>query len=367
MNTVANGEPLPMNGEAPKERPKRVRKKPKAETTETPQQTIALPQESVYAKRGRLASELIAEDTRWLVRPWFPLAMLTLVTGEASTGKSSLFAWLMAMGGKTLILPGEEEKPELQMLPRLLAAGCNRETIRILDDHPYVFPRDKKLVAGIAKEWGANRVLLDPLDNYLAEGVSENDGQEVRTYLESLGWIAHEAGCSVIGARHPGKEPGNILPGSRQWRTVPRQIVEVVLLPGVVKKRLLRLEKDGLGTGAVPTYFTLEDTPFKAKRFKLGDAVDATAAAMAKEVEGPGRRWAVMLACQLIRELFHDEEEPTVEELNTRAREKGVGQNSLDDAKRLLGVFCKPKEKNGKWYMLRTEKEWPAWLPACEY
>ena len=367
MSETANGTAAPMNGEAPKERQKRVRKKPKAETLTTPQATTPLPQGSVYAKRGRVAAELVQEDVRWLVHPWVPLSLLTLVCGEPNTGKSSFFAWLMARIGRSIILPGEEEKPELMLVPRLKAAGVRLEDVKILDDHPYVFPRDKKLVAGIAKEWGANRIIIDPLDSYMEDGASENDGQVVRPFLESLGWIAHELGVAVIGARHPGKDPGNILPGSRQWRTVPRQVIELASLPGTQKKRVIRMEKDGIRGGAEATYFHLDNTAGKALKFRLGDAVDGVSAAMAKEIDGPGKRWAVMLACQLIRELFHDEEEPTVEELNARARDKGIGQNSLDEAKRLLGIYCRPREKNGKWYMARTEKEWPAWLPACEY
>lgn len=359
--------PIAEAGEKPKERPKRARKKPAPEVSGPAKATTALPHESEYARRGRVASQLAHEETNFLVEPWVPLSLLTLVAGEPNSGKSSLFAWIMAQPGKSVILPGSEEKPELLLLPRLVAAGCDMSRILILDDQAYHFPRDKKLVAGIAKHWGANRILMDPVDSYMADGESENDGQVVRPFLESLEWVAREAQCAVVAARHPGKEPGNILPGSRQWRTVPRQVVELVKIPGVPVRRIIRLEKDGISTGAQATYFHLDKAQGKAKRFRLGEPVDGVSAAMAKEVDGPGRRWAVTLACQLIREVFHDEEDPTVEELNARAAKKGIGQNSLDEAKRLLGITCKPTEKGGKWHMQREEEAWPEWLPSCDY
>lgn len=367
MNTTANGKPLPTNGEAPKERPKRVRKKPKAVTADKATETTALPQESIYANCGRSASSLRKEEVSWLLEPWVPLSMLTLVAGEPNAGKSTLFAWLLSLPGRSIILPGEEERPELHLRPRLEANGVNLDNVKILDDHPYIFPRDKKVLAGIAKHWGANRIIIDPLDSYFPEGASENDGQVVRPFLESLGWVAYEAGVALIAARHPGKEAGNLLPGSRQWRTVPRQIVELAKVPGDDRRRIIRLDKDGNNTGAKPRYFLLEPTKGKARRFQLEKEVDATDAALVREVEGPGNRWSVMLAGQLIREVFHDEEDPTVEELNARATKKGIGQKALDDAKRLLGVWCKPREKQGKWFMHRESKDWPEWCKAPEY
>ena len=51
-----------------------------------------------------------------------------------------------------------------------------------------------------------NIFILDPIDSYLDEGLSEDRGQHVRPLLEAAAWIAKETGAAVVATRHPGKD-----------------------------------------------------------------------------------------------------------------------------------------------------------------
>jgi predicted ATP-dependent serine protease len=67
--------------------------------------------------KGRLAADLSIRKVQWLMRPWIPSGMLTLVAGLPGVGKSTFLAWLVAQAGCACILPGYEEDVERRRFP----------------------------------------------------------------------------------------------------------------------------------------------------------------------------------------------------------------------------------------------------------
>lgn len=367
FDTMDNGETV--NGyverviaSRPEEPPKKKRerkKKAAKEAQEEPPQATAK-----KGNQGRIASSLKAREVAWFLKPWIPKGMLSIVAGLPAVGKSTFLAWLLAQATRACVLPGYEEDVEVTTLPRLEANGADLGCIKFLDDKRYTLPRDERALIARLKEWGADILILDPIDSYLDDEMNENDGQAVRKFLESCASVAEKSKAAVVGVRHPGKDRTNVMPGSRQWRAVPRSIVELVNDGGYPAKYLVRHFKDSLGQDTRPREYHLVGERGKPRRFEFKAEVDRSLDELTKAADGPTGRAKVLEACKLIRHLFDVDEQPAVTDLVNQCRALGIGEHARDEARRLLGVTANPQSSGGKWVMYRTQKEWPAWLPA---
>lgn len=312
---------------------------------------------------GCLASEMPDEEVKWLLNPWFPMGMVSLIAGRGGVGKSSLLAYLVARAGDAALLPGFEENPKIMVKPRLVANYAEMKRVRFLNGREYRLPTDKTRIASLLRKWQVRLLTVDPVHSYMESGKSRNDGADVRAYLEAFAWIASEVGCAVVGVMHPGKDKMNILPGSIEWRNVPRSVVELLSDGGNPPRIMIRTEKYSLGKFPKPVEYRLEGEERKAPRFVLGCSVDESISELAAAAESPTDRRAVLEACKLIRHLFEQQDDPTVEDLVNECRKLGIGDRARNEARRLLGVDIRPMSGGGKWIMRRWEKEWPSWLP----
>lgn len=346
--------------------PKRTRKKPAQPDQAGANQAHGQRDPATQQARGRLASELDKRQIQWLLSPWFPRGMLSMVIGLPSVGKSTFMAWLMAEAKGAVILPGFEEVPELTTIQRLEVNGAKLHRIRFLDDREYRLPRDKALIVSILRGWQAELLVLDPIDSYMEDELSENTGRDVRSLLESASWIAAETGAAVVGVRHPGKDRTNVMPGSRQWRAVPRSIVELTSDGGVPPRFMVRHYKDSLGQDARPREYRLEGNKGQPKKFLLRAELDMTVQDLAMVANDPSGRRKVLEAARLIRHLFETAADPLVTDLVNSCRTLGIGEHARDEAKRLLGIKSDPPDFGDKWVMRRTVKDWPSWLTAAE-
>lgn len=224
------------------------------------------------AAAGRLASSVQREEVGWYFSPFVPARCLTLVVGAPSCGKSSLGALLCTLSKRPAILPGNEEDIGCALVPRLAAAQVALERCLLLDGRSWSFPTDRAALQRALVAHGADLLWIDPIDTYVGE-CSENDGPGVRAALEALARVARESAITIIAARHPGKAAGNICPGSRQWRAVPREVIELRHERVPVTRRVVRALKDPYGRRAGAWTFTLEGEPGAPPRWTLGAAV----------------------------------------------------------------------------------------------
>lgn len=327
----------------------------------------------------RKASEIEEEPATWLLHPWFPRGMLSVLVGLPNTGKSTLLASLVAhvtggppltskrgsVPGNVVMLPSKEEPVAIMTRPRLRTVGADLERVHVLSERRLSLPRDAKRLARTVNGHCAELLVVDPIDSFLAEGVSENNANDVRPLLEAMQWVAEDTGCGVIAVRHPGKDASNVMPGSRAWRDVPRVIVELSTDGGIPPRYQVSLRKDGLGTGALPRRYELVGEPGKPKRFKLAEELDRAAEDLTRSASGPTGRYKLMQACRLIRYLFGHEDEPTRQSLGEEGRKQGLGEDTVNDALRLLGVrSVPPGERGDPWRLVRTQEKWPGWLES---
>lgn len=327
---------------------------------------------------GKTAAEFETRTVEWLLHPWIPRALLSMVVGNPCVGKSSFIAALLAHAtggrsmedfvrnrhGKAVFLPGYEEDLEVMTVPRLRAAGVRLERVLMLTDDRISLAKDKEQLARTVKAFGASMLVGDPIDSYIDEEFSENDSQAVRPLLEAAAWIARETGAAVVFARHPGKDKDNVMPGSRAWRAVPRSIVQLTTDGSIPPRYLLSHFKDSLGTKSQAREYSLDQEPGEPPTFEMGEDVDRVAEDLLRSAQAPTGRYKLMLACRLVRYCFEEEKEPTRVKLGEEARRQGLGEDTLADALRLLGVKSIPPGKRGDpWILKRTSVFWPKWLP----
>lgn len=311
--------------------------------------------------RGRLASDLVPQTVEWLIKPWIPRALLSVVVGMPNIGKSTFMAWLLGIAKSAAILPGFEEVPEVTTLPRLKAHKVLLESVRFLDDRPYFLPRDKVRIANILTGWEADLLVIDPIDSYMDEDLNENVGRDVRTFLESAAWIARETGAAVVGVRHPGKDRTNVMPGSRQWRAVPRMIVELIEDSSVPPKKFIRHFRDGLGQDARPREYVLQGERGKPRVFKLLGEMDDALNTLSTSAGDPACRLKVRLAGQVLRHMMESETECFAEDYMARLQAQSIGGSAGYEARRLCGIFSIPSGSGAKWVMKRADVPWPKW------
>lgn len=285
---------------------------------------------------GRLASNVIQRPPEWFVADLILKRALTFVVGNPSTGKSTFGAWLCSQARRPCIIPGYEESVDSALVPRLATNGVNLERTLILDDRMWIFPHDAQRIGDILASYQADLLWIDPIDSYLSiQG--ENDHSGVRYGLESLAQLAMRLSLAVVCARHPGKQPGNVCPGSRQWLAVPREIVELRRDMGPPERRALRLRKDPHNVSTGPREFLLEGPRGQPRRLLLSEPISEEDAD-AMGVLTPEERYLVEEAMQVLIALLSDGEQlaswcySECEKLKLRER-------TVREARRRLGVI----------------------------
>lgn len=293
---------------------------------------------------GRLACNISRSPVSWLVPDIVPFGVLSFVVGEPQAGKSTFGAWLCAAARRPVILPGHEENVGSDLLPRLVAAGVRMESCLVLDGREWTLPDHRGGLTAVLRHHGADLLWMDPVDSYVGE-ISENDGPMVRTALEALARLAADVPCAVVAARHPGKALANLCPGSRQWRAVPRQIVELTVDAGPPKRRFLRPAKPYASSCQKPREYTLLGEEDEPKRFSLGPIVadaDLDLAGLADVVE----RRKIDEAVDLVRALLKDSEQESAFVYSVAERER-LSDRVMRLAARRLGVKIR-REGSGK-------------------
>lgn len=258
--------------------------------------------------RSRPASSYRTKHVEWFLRPWVPMGMLTLVVGLPGTGKSSFSAHLLSQSKSAIILPGWEESFEIMTVPRLIANGVNLDRVHVLDRGDWRLPHARDRLVEEVEAVKADLVLFDPISSYLAEGGSENDGQFVRPVLEACVDVATQTNAAVVGVRHPGKNGTNLMVGSREWRALPRSIVELMYDPGPPATRLIRLYKDSLGQEPAPRRYDLIGEPGKPRRFIITGECTKEQAALVGEAPDRHKRSQVERAKEMLELVLKDGE-----------------------------------------------------------
>lgn len=223
------------------------------------------------------ATEVQAEDTRWLWKPYIPMGMLTLIEGDPGLGKS----WLTYMIAKAVTtgsgLPGwsEKRRPEevvflnaedpwpQVIVPRMDAMGVDRAKVKYLKEGELILDSAGiRAISDVLASTTAAVVFIDPLVSFLGGKMDMHRANEVRQVMAGLAAIAVKTGAAVVGVRHQRKADGKSIYkglGSIDFTAAARSVL-MVAETKVGDIRALYHIKSNVGKKGKPLAFqVLED------------------------------------------------------------------------------------------------------------
>jgi hypothetical protein len=220
------------------------------------------------------AADVVEESVEWLWEGWIPTGCLTVLVSLPGVGKSCLTAdlaarlsngWPMPDGseggiGKSLLLNVEDDVSRVTV-PRLRLAGAKMSAIEIirgvadgdgalrsliLDDTCVNAIRDK-----LIKMRDCRLLVLDPVTQYLGEGIDLHRDNEVRAALGRLVVLAEEFKIAVLIVCHTRKATAEFaidtILGSRAFSGLARAILHLGFDRDTKGRRILVLSKSSYG------------------------------------------------------------------------------------------------------------------------
>lgn len=175
-------------------------------------------------------SEVEAQETRWLWKPYIPLDCITILEGDPKTGKTWAALAITAALTRGFPLPGEDGRPVARMpgnvlymtaedslsmtlRPRLEKANADLARVHVLegkrgDDGKLTVPatmQDLDTLAQALEQARPVLVVIDPLAAFLGPNVNSNRFEQVRPVLAGITGLAERYGCAFLLIRHLSK------------------------------------------------------------------------------------------------------------------------------------------------------------------
>lgn len=154
----------------------------------------------------QLISEVKPKMAEYLLEPYLPKGMLTVLGGVSGVGKTWLALYWAAQVSRSFPTDEEgavyyftqENDPAIVLRPRLEALDAETELIIVqrFDDTSASLMLNGERLESAANTLPPKLVLFDPIQSYL--GVDMNKANEVRPILDWLGRFAQRHQCAVV-------------------------------------------------------------------------------------------------------------------------------------------------------------------------
>lgn len=234
------------------------------------------------------ASDLDPEKLVWVWPGRIPEGKLVLLGGPPGLGKSQLTAFMSATVsngghwpcGEGSTLPGDvifmsaEDGVQDTIIPRLMAAGADRERVHIVSAatkpdgtgrKTFSLKTDVDLLEEMARKIGTVRlIIVDPISAYMG-GSDGNGNVETREVLEPLADMANRLRIAVVAVTHLNKGGAggnqsalNRFAGSIAFVAAARAAFAVIEDPEDDERRFLLQAKNNLGKKCKGLAFRLE-------------------------------------------------------------------------------------------------------------
>ena len=175
------------------------------------------------AGRGRFrirpASAFAPERAAYLVQPYLPRGMISILGGVSAAGKTSLALDVCARLTRgaafapdtppqppaTVLYLTAENDPNKVLRPRAEAMGADLDRLYFQDGASYSMGDEE--LAALCRVYRPALLVFDPIQSYLGQGVQMNRAEQVRPLLDHLGALAKELDMAVLLISHMSK-PG---------------------------------------------------------------------------------------------------------------------------------------------------------------
>lgn len=221
------------------------------------------------AGRGRFrirpASAFAPERAAYLVQPYLPRGMISILGGVSAAGKTSLALDVCARLTRgaafapdtppqppaTVLYLTAENDPNKVLRPRAEAMGADLDRLYFQDGASYSMGDEE--LAALCRVYRPALLVFDPIQSYLGQGVQMNRAEQVRPLLDHLGALAKELDMAVLLISHMSKPgPGvcsalDRLLGSSDFRNAARSILIAGRDPEHPEVRVVAHAKNSLG------------------------------------------------------------------------------------------------------------------------
>lgn len=315
----------------------------------------------------RRASEVTPTVVRWLWDQRLALGKLNVLGGPPGVGKSYLTAALAASVSTGVNLPGDDRPPqgpgEVLMLsyeddaedttvPRLTTLGADLARVELIEgvnldqNKRRAFgPADVPILAAhLDRAEDVRLVVVDPVSAFVGGGTDEYRANEVRAALEELRVLAQVHAFAVVLVMHTRKSAAdtalNRLSGSQAYGALVRSALMAGPIPDDDRYALAHV-KHNLSAQQPTLSYSVD-----ADGLHWHGEVDLDSETVAGNDDGTHRSAGDEARAFLV-ELLTDGRVPAKDVL-TEADDAGIAKNTLDRAKKALGIVS--QREGGRWY-----------------
>lgn len=310
--------------------------------------------------------EVVAEEVKWLVKPYISIGKTTLIEGEPGIGKSFsalAFAALTSIGGanpfdendfipegKVLLMSAEDGlpdtiKPRLEKMESNLKKIFAPREIFTLDDKGFetlnrVVEKEKPIL-----------VVLDPLTPFLDGKKDVNKASDMRPFFKNLANIAVKNSCAILVTRHLAKnvEQKGVSRGlgSIDISAAVRSILQVTHDSESKEIKRVTHIKSNIGAKGPPFGYTIKEGVFSW----------VTTLSAEEEADEPAGE--LERACSILNDALKDGP-MNAKDIYSLAKEMSLSKSTLSRAKKKLRISSKKTTDSGKtvvwqWYILESQ------------
>ena len=162
----------------------------------------------------RFARELEPKRVEWLWDGWIPKGMVSMLVGDPGEGKSQLSCFIAAgvttgaqgfARGSVLMLASEDSL-EHMVVPRLIAAGADRDRVIFAPDgRMLTVPDDLDDIRDAIVHGGVSLVIVDTIDAHFSGSVDSHNNKSVRRAIHPMKLLADETGVAFLTVHHMNK------------------------------------------------------------------------------------------------------------------------------------------------------------------
>jgi putative DNA primase/helicase len=342
--------------------------------------TISAPiKRTVKLLRG---SDIETRNVEWIWKGFLPRGMLTLLGGDAGTGKSTLAFSLaatvtvggtwpdgsrLATAGNVLIWSGEDSA-QLTIAPRMIAAGCSPDRYGVIEgvtnEHgeslSFDPAQDVPLLRQTAQSIGGiSLLIIDPLISAVAGDAHR--ANEVRRYLQPIVDLADELNCAVIGIHHhaknsAGRDAVSRMLGSQAFTALARMVMQTVRVKDT-DTRIVAISKSNITLDRGGFSYTIEPVALSngvsTTVVRWGVAVEGTAQNIIDDAEGVGRESRPLNRVSEAEQFLHEELKNSprnARELIELAKNQlNISERTLQRAKEKMGIQAVKTGMNEGW------------------
>jgi len=312
---------------------------------------------------GVLASDVLAEDVKWLWPSRIPLGKITVLDGDPGLGKSATALDIGAritkgrpmpdgsigIEGGVLVLNAEDGSADT-IVPRLLAMGADLKRVRILktlrssegDRQPEI-PGDLAAIEHAAESIKARLIIVDPLMAFLASETNSFRDQDVRRALAPLAITAERTSAAVLVVRHLNKNAeGNPLyrgGGSIGIIGAARSGLLVARDPDDAsgQSRILAVTKANLGPSCSSLRYSIEPHTCGSIYVRWSGESTHEAAALLALPGGEDGRTSLDEAGEFLRSVLEDGP-LSAKDVLRKGQAAGFADRTLRRAKTIVGI-----------------------------